>query len=217
MTSLATFALCLIAVPGDAAADAVRTPSVADGLAPADIEAFAAEHHPELGRLLRQLRRTPPAYDAAIRDVSRQVRRLAKVRERGGEERYRSELERWKLESRIKLAAARVAKERRRSPERSRPTAAERELRELVDQRRSQRLKLIADEQARLAERLAALNAEQSRLTSETEPYVDAEIDRLLRSAEAARRRTERAAASASQGQSGSPGQEKPSSAPPRM
>lgn len=69
---------------------------------------FARRHHPELAELLKQLdAEMTNEYDKAIRQIHVVVERLERVKARSPEE-YKLQLEAWKVDSRIKLLAARM-------------------------------------------------------------------------------------------------------------
>jgi len=69
---------------------------------------FVHEHHPELAELLDQLKPMNSAqYQAALKDLDRDVRRLEMVRKRGTSQ-SDVELNLWKSRSRIRLLAARL-------------------------------------------------------------------------------------------------------------
>jgi hypothetical protein len=107
---------------------------------------FAAEHHPELARLLGELaKQDRKQYDAAITDIHRAIDRMEKYREKQPE-RYETTLEDWKLSSRIRLAVARMSLTK--DPE------LEAQLRELVEARQQLRLKPLRTEAERIESRL---------------------------------------------------------------
>lgn len=123
---------------------------------------FAREHHPELASLLDQLQSSAPKeYQAAIADLSRTRERLERSREKTPE-RYALELAEWKVNSRIRLLAARMAM--------GGDTSLEAELKAAVRERFDLRLQLQAEERERLSKRLERLDeqiAEQRRKADE--------------------------------------------------
>lgn len=69
---------------------------------------FARRHHPELAELLKQLdAEMTSEYDKAIRQIHAVSERLERIRKRSPED-YQLQLEAWKVDSRIKLLAARM-------------------------------------------------------------------------------------------------------------
>lgn len=139
--------------------------------------AFAGEHHPELKTLIESLKTANPGeYKKAIHDLARTQERLTKLQgnKPGAANRHDHELALWKLDSRIRLTAARSAM---KETEELRA-----ELKTLVEQRRALSLQLLKDERERTVVRLAKIDTElQSAETNPTQA-VDAEVDRLLRS-----------------------------------
>ncbi len=141
----------------------------------AAVLAFAGEHHPELKTLVESLKTAnPDGYKKAIHDLSKTHERLGKLKTNKASERYEHELALWKLESRIRLTAARsVMKD---------TDELRAELKALVEQRQALSLAWLKAERERAAARLTKLDAEL--LTAQTKPAesVDAEVDRLLKS-----------------------------------
>lgn len=132
--------------------------------------AFAREHHPELAQLLDRLRRANPrAYRAAMQDLTKDRLRLERLRQRAPE-RYESDLKLWRMDSRIRLLAARAAKG---NADELRP-----ELMKLLQERQEFRLQRLRQEQERLSARLDRIAGEIQRI--ESQPASDADIDALL-------------------------------------
>jgi len=73
------------------------------------VNAFVAEHHPELGELLRHLKgmKNQRPYERAVRELSAASDRLANL-QKTDEKRYDLELKSWKVKSRIQLLSARL-------------------------------------------------------------------------------------------------------------
>jgi len=137
--------------------------------------AFAGEHHPELKSLVESLKTANPAgYKKAIHDLHRASDRLVKLNNDKSKARYEHELALWKLDSRIRLTAARSAmkdSEELRS-----------ELKALVQQRRDLHLAWLKADKERAAARVAKLEAELKDAEAKNAQAVDAEVDRLLKS-----------------------------------
>ncbi|MFG0332178.1 MAG: hypothetical protein ACF8TS_02355 [Maioricimonas sp. JB049] len=137
--------------------------------------AFAAEHHPELATLIRQLRRmNPDAYQKAIQELSRTSERLSRFRERAPD-RHDVELHLWKLDSRIRLLAAQsamsVAEDRRE------------QIRQLLIERADVRLEQLRLERERVMTRLQRLDRSIDELQSRRPELVEKELNTLLKSA----------------------------------
>jgi hypothetical protein len=75
----------------------------------AAVNAFVAEHHPELGELLQHLAgmKNQRPYERAVRELSAASDRLANLK-KTDEKRYGLELKSWKVKSRIQLLSARL-------------------------------------------------------------------------------------------------------------
>lgn len=135
---------------------------------------FAERHHPELAELLEQLKETnPEGYEKAIQELFATSERLARLMERQPE-RYELELSVWKVDSRIRLLAARSAmgeNEGRRQA-----------LKKLLLEKNDLRLQLLQLDRQRVAVRLERLDASISELETNGEAVADAELERLLRS-----------------------------------
>lgn len=141
---------------------------------------FAAEHHPELAALLRQLRKAQsPEFERAVGELSIQISRLERVRERTPQ-RYELELKSWKLESETKLLLARWAM--------SQDPALESEIRRLLRERRLIRIALLEMEQHRLQERLAVVSSQLTDAGTNLDGQIDSEWQQLSRKAGAKRK-----------------------------
>ena len=160
---------------------------------------FAAEHHPELARLLGELaKQDRKQYDAAITDIHRAIDRMEKYREKHPEK-YESTLEDWKLSSRIRLAVARMSLTK--DPE------LEAQLRELVEGRQRLRLKPLRTEAERIESRLEKIRTTIAEHDANPEAAVEKELASLLRSVRSAEDR--------GRGKSAKPAPEKPANETP--
>lgn len=160
---------------------------------------FAAEHHPELARLLGELaKQDRKQYDAAITDIHRAIDRMEKYREKHPE-RYTTTLEDWKLSSRIRLAVARMSLTK--DPE------LEAQLRELVEARQQLRLKPLRTEAERIESRLEKIRTTIAEHDANPEAAVEKELASLLRSVRSAEDR--------GRGKSAKPAPEKPANETP--
>ena len=134
---------------------------------------FARAQHPELASLLDALRRSnQPAYQAALRDVSRDAERLNKLAERDAD-RHQLSLRIWNLDSRIRLEIARLSM--------SSDAEVETRLRPMLEERQSARLALLDFDYQRQKERLDKLNEQLTATRRSSADRVAAEIDRLQR------------------------------------
>jgi len=132
---------------------------------------FAKTHHPELATLLEQLRTSAPKdFEAALTELNRTRERLERSRERTPE-RYELELAEWKLNSQIRLLAARLAM--------GGDAALEDELRSLLAERLQIRVKLLQDERTRLHKRLEQLDQQIADQNDRSAAILEREFSRL--------------------------------------
>lgn len=150
---------------------------------------FARAQHPELATLLDALRRSnQPAYQAALRDVSRDAERLNKLAERDAD-RHQLSLRIWNLDSRIRLEIARLSM--------SSDAEVESRLRPMIEERQAARLALLDFDYQRQKERLDKLSEQLTATRQSSADRVAAEIDRLQRLI-ASRSKTRKAASKSS-------------------
>lgn len=129
--------------------------------------AFAREHHPELADLLTQLStNNRREYVRAVRELSLTATRLDNLK-KTAPKRYPAALESWKLDSRIKLLAAKTSM--------SEDPAIEAELKAAIKSRIDLRLQELTSERDRLDSRLKKINSEIHSI--ETDPAKAAESD----------------------------------------
>lgn len=136
---------------------------------------FAADHHPELAKLLGQLRRkSPAAFARGIREVHAASQRIQRMSERAPN-RVETELRRWKTDSEIRLMTARWAI--------SQDPVLEKKIRDLLRERQEARLKEMKAERDRLAKRLQLLDEQIGMGTAELDEFLEREFNRLSRQA----------------------------------
>lgn len=160
-----------------------------------EVRAFAAAELPELDTLLTRLEKSPGQYRVAIRDLSRQYIRFQKLKDHGASRRYERELERWKLDARVQIAAARATQLASRPDDRGAASLARleqsrAELRAAVRAKAVFETRLLEERQAAIREELKTIDAKLQRLGDEA--YLDREVERLTRAATAASRRHSR-------------------------
>ncbi|MBT4866075.1 MAG: hypothetical protein HON53_13305 [Planctomycetaceae bacterium] len=135
---------------------------------------FARLHHPELAKLVTKLKkRKVRQYDQAVRQLFQTSERLARTRERTPD-RYELSLEAWKLDSRIRLMAARMTM--------NSDSQLEEDLKELLRAKASVRLRRLTKERERLAERLQRVDALIERIDSDPDASTKKELQRIKRS-----------------------------------
>ena len=134
---------------------------------------FVHAQHPELADLLDALRRSnQPAYQAALRDVSREAERLGKLAERDSE-RHELSLRIWNLDSRIRLEIARLSM--------SSDTEVESRLRPMIEERQAARLALLEVDYQRQKDRFEKVSEQLNATRRSSSDRVSAEIDRIQR------------------------------------
>lgn len=164
------------AATSETAADAERR--TIDEEVAARARSFAEQHHPELARLLDQLRDNSPEQHAkAIQEISRAQEQLERTKARNPE-RYEAALEQWKLSSRIRLTVARMSL--------TKDPALEAELRELVKARRAQQMLPLRAERERLEKRLEKVRTELAAYDTDPVQAVEREMVELQKNVRAA-------------------------------
>lgn len=135
---------------------------------------FAQAHHPELAVLLAQLKEMDEEkYKTAILELSRTEERLVRLQEKMAD-RYVSDLELWKIDSRVRLLVARSV---------SGMEAETREqLKKLLKIRYEIRAQQLRQEQERLQSRLARLHEQLDEHENRRDLLAEQEVDRLLKS-----------------------------------
>ncbi|WP_145295635.1 hypothetical protein [Planctopirus ephydatiae] len=152
---------------------------------------FAATHHPELGELLGRLESyDEPSFVEAIQELLRTMDRLEKLSEKNTE-RGRVELEDWKLTSRIRLLAARLAMADALPVENLEASSRtiKQEIRELLIERAELRKSSLTAERLRLQDRLEKVNRQLSELSERERQNIERELDRLEANASQAKTR----------------------------
>lgn len=145
--------------------------SLLDDTARESALAFARDHHPELAGLLKQLRtRNEREFDRAARQIVMTADRLAKMKDRDPV-RYEIQLDTWKLDSRIKLLAARLSM--------GEDPALEEQLEELVVERLDVRVRQLRHDREQLEQRLKSTTASIDRIETDREKAVERELKRI--------------------------------------
>ena len=133
---------------------------------------FARRHHAELVELLASLKPMDSArYASAIAELFQTSERLAKLKTRMPE-RYRIDLQVWKIDSRVRLLAARCAN--------AMGDEIRHEIRSLLMQRNELRAAQLEADQERMAARIQKLQQTIDHLRSENSQLADRELNRLL-------------------------------------
>ena len=140
---------------------------------------FARENHSELAALLDGLKRNAPReYQAALADLDRTVERIGKLKEKSPD-RYQVEIADWKISSRIRLLAARLAM--------SEDPTVEAELRAALRERLELRLGTQRAERDRLQSRVTRLDQQIEDMTSRADATIEKQLTDLRKTLPAAR------------------------------
>lgn len=138
--------------------------------------AFAGQHHPELVTLISPLKSSnPKEYQRAVKDLFRSEERLTAIREREPD-RYELELELWKLQSRIRLLAARLTM--------SDDAQLSEQLREALLAKMQNRRRMLEYERELLAKRQSNISKELELLNHSQDDLVIREYERLVKKAQ---------------------------------
>ena len=138
---------------------------------------FANAYHKELATLLRGLKKqNRRAYRRAVRQLFRDSERLARIKERSDSYRYELALRSWKLDSRIRLLAARVLLVRNPDPQ------LESRLKQALQKRVDLRIQRMEAERDRLLKRLRRISGTISRLNDNRSKAAKQELQKVKRS-----------------------------------
>lgn len=133
---------------------------------------FVRQHHPELADLLAHLKTSKPKeYERAAQELFRTSERLAQSQERDSD-RYRLELETWKIDSQLRLLTARLMMA-------DNPSLVD-ELKSLIAQREELQLQVLLLERERVASRAARLDAAIDKARQSREQQVQTALNQLM-------------------------------------
>lgn len=137
----------------------------------AEVTSFVREHHRELLELLTGLKKNlPQEYERAVRELSRQRHRLNQLE---GRDRYASELELWKAQSRARLLAAKVQMDD--------DEGLRQELRAKLAEIYDLRTAVLERDRERAAERLAKLDEQLKSLRKDRATKLDEQLSTLTK------------------------------------
>ena len=140
---------------------------------------FAGENHPELATLLTNLKQNNPTeYRAAVAELDRIVERLAAMKQKNPQQ-HDSELTHWKMDSRIRLLAARLTM--------SDNPAIEAELKAAVREKVELTLAERKAERERLQKRVEKLDQTIGELTTKLDDVAEKEFAAVKRSAQSSK------------------------------
>jgi hypothetical protein len=159
--------------------NALKTANLKGGEITPEIETqaleFAGKQHPELVGLISPLKTTnPKEYQRAVRELFRTSERLDNIRQREPA-RYELELEAWKLQSHVRLLAARLVME----PE----PELQKSLKDAIRQKADNHVRLLQFEKESLKNRLEQIDRNIEKSSKSLDQTVDQEYERLLKQA----------------------------------
>ncbi len=141
--------------------------------------AFAGENHPELATLLTNLKQNNPTeYRAAVAELDRIVERLAAMKQKNPQQ-HDSELTHWKMDSRIRLLAARLTM--------SDNPAIEAELKAAVREKVELTLAERKAERERLQKRVEKLDQTIGELSTKLDDVAEKEFAAVKRTAQSSK------------------------------
>jgi len=136
---------------------------------------FAADNHPELARLLEQLKKSRPSeFARATKELNQQIQLLERFREKNPTK-YHSQLESWKKESQIRVLMARWSH--------NNDPAIENQVRELLMLRHEARVVQLQADKDRLSEQQRKLAEQLASLEGPADAQIDKEWEQLSRKA----------------------------------
>ena len=141
--------------------------------------AFAGQNHPELATLLTNLKQNNPTeYHAAVVELNRDVERLAAMKPKNSQQ-HDSALALWKMDSRIRLLAARLTMS-------DNPTI-EAELKAAVREKVELTLSERKAERDRMQKRIEKLDQTISELSTKLDDVAEKELAAVKRSAQSSK------------------------------
>ncbi len=133
--------------------------------------AFASENHPELARLLQHLRKSRSLeFQRAARELNQQIEVLEKLKEKNPA-RYEHQLQLWKDDSQIRVLVAKWSL--------SKDEAIEKQIRQLLMQRRDTKVAQLKAEQKRLSDQLEKVEKQLTTISDMPEAQIDREWEQL--------------------------------------
>ena len=138
----------------------------------AELLEFVREHHPELESLIDRLgaKKHGKRYANAMRGLDKAAKRLETIKERNPK-RYETALKQWKLESRIKVAAAKISL--KDSDE------IRKELESLVSQLFDHNLERLKNDRENIQQRLKKLDQKIAETESSRSQTIERRIEQL--------------------------------------
>jgi hypothetical protein len=141
--------------------------------------AFVSAHHPELLKVLEQLKGMQLGeYESAIRQLFQTSEQLSRTKDQD-EARYLLDLEEWKIKSRIQLLVARAGL--------SEDESQDQQLHDLLSKQADLRLARINLERDRATERLKKVEDQLAKVKTDRDAEVEKQFTNLMRSVNKAR------------------------------
>lgn len=138
----------------------------------AAVNAFVAEHHPELGELLRHLKgmKNQRPYERAVRELSAASDRLTNL-QKTDEKRYALELKAWKVKSRIQLLSARLTMKD--------DDQLKTELKAALSEQHDIRREIMSAEKSRIQDRLQKIDRELATYDNRRDEHIEKQFKQL--------------------------------------
>jgi len=134
---------------------------------------FVGQHHGELSSLLQYLKTSSPEeYKRAVRELFRTSEKLAQTKSMD-EERYQIELESWKIDSEIRLLAAKLTM--------GDSDDLRAKLRQQVARKNKMQIERLELEKRRAEQRIKKMDESIARLKKEQDQMIDRQMAELLR------------------------------------
>ncbi len=166
-----------------AAEDAIDRKAPRPELSETDLDAtmaFAAEHHPELARLLEHLKKARKSeFQRAMRELNQQMLILEKQRERNPS-RYIHQLELWKTDSQIRVLVAKWSQ--------AKDDQLEQKIRALLRYRHDAKVAQLKAEHLRLTDQLKKLESQLTAMSESQDEQLDREWEQLAKKTNANRK-----------------------------
>lgn len=135
---------------------------------------FAKRHHAELASLLDQLKEMDAQkYQSAIQELFRTSERLSRYQKRMPD-RYKSDLEIWKIDSRVRLIVARSVN--------GMEDETRKQVKGLLLKRNQIRFRQLTSDRKKQQDRLKRLDEQISQLKTDSDTIAERDLDRLMRS-----------------------------------
>lgn len=175
--ALLCLAFCIVSSAQEQDKNKRKIESAASDAPEAAAMSFAERHHPELAVLLLQLKEMDSRkFEQAVAEIAKTNEKMNRLRERLPE-RYETEIELWKIDSRIRLLIARSGG---KIDQKTRL-----QIKEMLNSRLVWRQEQLKRDREKLQERLDRVNSQLTQLDENSDSLIERDLDRLTRTAQA--------------------------------